>query len=68
MSGLTVGLSGSGGVGETLYQLCTISGKPTLVRAAKPLPGWGWCWVLCKNSADQSFEKHLQISDITTAV
>ena len=34
---LTVSLSGSGGTGETLSQLCTISGKTRLRGAAKPL-------------------------------
>jgi hypothetical protein len=30
-------LNGSGGIGETLFQLCTISGKTRLRGAAEPL-------------------------------
>jgi hypothetical protein len=37
MGRLTDWLSGSSGIGETPSQLCTISGKPTLFRAAEPL-------------------------------
>jgi len=33
----------SGGTGETLSQLCTISGKPRLRGAAEPLSDWNRC-------------------------
>jgi hypothetical protein len=55
--GLTVWLSGSGGTGETLSQLCAISGESRLRGAAEPLSDWSRCWAALFSTADISCVK-----------